>query len=273
MTISLREIAPNPKDSFPTRADEKSKEPTEIWENGDGEDASEDFPEISGKCKDQVGNSEEDISEVSSIIHATYLFVLLWQGMYGISSVAIGLLFLFLKSLFAVCGHISGCHLLTKISASIPKSLDTIKSRLNLKIDDYTLYVVCRKCSSIYRSETCIRKLPNGKDVPITCCSSVKWPEHPHKSKRGPCNEFLMKKVRTKDGDYFWYSRKVFVHRRLIFKLRKLLTPSFLEKANSWKNRSFPDGVLSDINDGKAWKEFFWMTMHPLRMIIPHSDS
>ena len=45
-------IAPNPRDLFPTRADEKSKEATEIWENGDGEDASEDFPEISGNCKD-----------------------------------------------------------------------------------------------------------------------------------------------------------------------------------------------------------------------------
>ena len=35
-----------------------------------------------------------------------------------------------------------------------------------------------------------------------------------------------------------------------------LQRPNILEKLDAWKQRSVPDGLLTDVYDGKIWKEF-----------------
>ena len=57
------------------------------------------------------------------------------------------------------------------------------------------------------QKEHCTKSLPDGHVVSKTC-SNVSWPNHPHLEKRTPCGEMLMKKIRGKSGNIFWYPKR-----------------------------------------------------------------
>ena len=43
-----------------------------------------------------------------------------------------------------------------------------------------------------------------------------------------------------------------------------LQRPNVLQKLDAWKERSVPDGVLTDIYNGKIWKEFTTINDEPV---------
>lgn len=63
-----------------------------------------------------------------------------------------------------------------------------------LGIDDKGVinYVVCTKCHFIYNPEDRVIKECTAK-VESKLCNHIKYPNHPHYSKRQPCNTPLMK--------------------------------------------------------------------------------
>ena len=108
-------------------------------------------------------------------------------------------------------------------------------------------YVVCH---SIYEYEDCVLMLPNGHKQSKLCCF-IKYLNHPHLSKRQPCNSTLLKTVNNKLVPVLTYPYFPLL-RQLVSK------PNFLKLCEKWRHResTIPTEILADIYDGFVWNSF-----------------
>lgn len=65
---------------------------------------------------------------------------------------------------------------------------------LGLGRDDFTQYVVCYKCNSVYDLAACSKKTPTGQVI-IQQCVHVAFPYHPNHRKRQSCGVPLLQKI------------------------------------------------------------------------------
>ena len=115
-------------------------------------------------------------------------------------------------------------------------------------------FVVCKSCHSLYEFQNCYTE-SNGKRFSKTC-SFVKFPHHPQPAHRKPCNERLLKEVALKNRSVRLYPFSVYCNKSIIESLRQFINrPGFTIKCELWRNRSIPDGFLTDVFDGKIWKD------------------
>ena len=74
---------------------------------------------------------------------------------------------------------------------------------------------------------------------------------------RCPCNAILMKTVTLKGGKQILVPKKIYPYRSVIKSLEQLINRmQFLELCEQWRQRHIPPDVLTDIYDGKLWKDF-----------------
>lgn len=98
--------------------------------------------------------------------------------------------------------------------------------------------------------------LPN-KSIISAVCHDIEFPNHPHKSRRKPCQTLLMKSIQTSTGTTTLYPRVLYCYKSLAQSLKDLLLrPGFIEISERWRNREVPQDTLADIYDGKVWQEF-----------------
>lgn len=98
--------------------------------------------------------------------------------------------------------------------------------------------------------------MPN-KTVESERCSYVKFPNHPQRARRRPCNTLLMKTVRTSSGTTSLYPQQMYCFKSIIESLKEMIKrPGFVEKCEAWRSREVANDVLEDIYDGKVWKQF-----------------
>ena len=87
-------------------------------------------------------------------------------------------------------------------------------------------------------------------------------PNHPHLSKRNPCNEILMKRVKVGEKHKLT-PRKIYVYRSVINSLKFLARQNgFLEKCDHWRYRN-SGGLLGDIYDGDLWADLHTIDGRP----------
>ena len=66
-----------------------------------------------------------------------------------------------------------------------------------------------------------------------------------------------MKRVTLQSGKVVFYPRKIFSYKSVIQSLKGLLHQTGLQElCEEWRKRSIPEGVLTDVTDGRIWKEF-----------------
>jgi len=171
---------------------------------------------------------------------------------------AILFLLSFLKDvLLSLISLIPSSHLLLQIHQNFPLSLRALRQRFSVN-RSVTEFVVCTKCSTLYKLEDCTEK--SGNDVVSRKCS---FPDHPQRSRRAPCGNVLMKKI--KYGTQFkLVPRKTFLYNSGSSALKSiLLRPGMLTKCNEWRNYVATDGYLNDIVDGRLWKDFRFVSNRP----------
>ena len=108
-----------------------------------------------------------------------------------------------------------------------------------------------------YLKEKCTMK--TGSGVVSLTCSYVEFPSHPHHHRRVKCGAELMKKVKTA-LKYKLVPKKLYVYNSILSSLQELvLRPHFRSQCEHWRNRSesISDGWLTDVYDGKLWREWF----------------
>lgn len=130
-----------------------------------------------------------------------------------------------------------------------PTTLHVAKRRTQL-VPKFDRLVACPKCHKLYM-ERDIRT-----DHTVMRCSHVEFPRHPQTERRQPCGTPLAKQARLLSG----VTNKpvlIFPLGNLKQQLHRLLNRNDIEsKLRHWTRRNCPDGVFSDIFDGRFVKDF-----------------
>jgi len=132
----------------------------------------------------------------------------------------------FLSRFFWIVETFDENSAIAKVARCMPNTLYKLKKHLGLmNNDDFVKYVVCPKCKTLYDYKDCFQSRC-GRQVSARC-RFVPWSRHPHKNKRGPCDEILLKTVRT-GTKTFLYPRMVYPYNSVIKSLQVLLSrPGF----------------------------------------------
>lgn len=180
-------------------------------------------------------------------------FICFWQGACCLPDAAVEWLLRFLKVIFQLIGaHSTYVHAL---AAALPSSLYLLWKLMEFDQDNFVKYVTCPACNTLYTiKESVITTAGQTKSLK---CTFVRFPNHPQKWRRKPCGEMLMKKVTLQSGKEVFYPRKIFCYKNVIQSLKCLLDQGDLQELSEhWRKRSIPEGFLTDITDGRIWKEF-----------------
>ena len=93
--------------------------------------------------------------------------------------------------------------------------------------------------------------------------SYVEFPNHPKKRRRSACGATLMKKVKY-GAAYKLVPVKMFLYNSVIEALKGIIRRNgFLQQCNAWKEYAQSGGMLSDIMDGRVWKQFRFYNNRP----------
>lgn len=114
--------------------------------------------------------------------------------------------------------------------------------------DKFVRHVVYSRCHSVYYYNDCVETKANNQKESKRCCH-VAYPNHPHMARRKPCDNILLKKVRSKCG-YSLQPIKVYPYHSLKSSISQLIKkPGFLESCEKWRGRvqNVPDSYYGDI--------------------------
>ena len=153
-------------------------------------------------------------------------------------------------------GKTLGLTSLKTFANFLPKSVYSARKLLGKNNDPFAKIICCPKCSTLYTMDNCtISNMDGSKTSKL--CSHTKFPNHPQRSRRFPCNALLLKQVQTFAGTSYLYPRQMFCYRSVTDSIRaKLCSPDFVQRCELWRNRKIADNTFEDIFDGKIWKEF-----------------
>lgn len=88
-------------------------------------------------------------------------------------------------------------------------------------------------------------------------CSYKEFPNHTQLARIKQCGELLLKHVTLSDGTTKLYPFKSYCYKPLQQSLQNLVRrPGFEDKCEIWRSRKQQPGFMTDVYDGKIWKEF-----------------
>ena len=227
----------------------------EVWEF----DSEDEFEPSSGKTTDLNTQLQSDsASKMQKLVGFICMFLLSWQAVFRIPDGALNVMFKFLSLLFLKLGDITGSVDMKTLSQHFPSSLMLARKVQSGDSANFSKLIVCQKCSTTYRYEDCLER--NG----IKKCTYVRFPRHPQKRMRVPCNSPLLKLIKTASGRHISTPLKVFCYQSIIQTIRCLVQqPGMLDVLNKWKDRTIPSGVMADVYDGSVWKSFLTVDGKP----------
>ena len=229
-------------------SDEQSESESDIYEeywDTDNDDFCEEF-------KSQPSDARSH--NLPRLLNTTLLFLQLWCLFYNVSATALNHLIQFLHYMLTAIADKS--LLLADLASTFPTSLYRVRKCLSLDKDDFDNYVVCKRCNSMYSFEDCIVKTSMGDKTKV--CNYTPYRNHPILSRRDPCRQnLLIELILQNKGETKLYPYKTYCYYPLHKSLpRILLRKNYLELCEKWRDRTVPEGMLSDIYDGLVWKEF-----------------
>ena len=214
------------------------------------------YDELVNSYQVEVPVNNENIqfcASISTLVTWLCLFLALWQYMFSTTDNALEHLIKFLKAFFSVLAkRLNG---LESFSLLLPSSLYLFQKMVNGDANKFEKYVVCIKCLKLYKFENCVR---NIRGVPTSKhCNNVLYPNHTQRPPRRPCGQTLLMRSATASGKTVLHPLKTYCYLPLKDSVKTLISKKgFLEDCELWRKRITYDGVMSDIYDGKIWKEF-----------------
>ena len=176
-------------------------------------DGEEVWEELDDSENDQSEQTSKSTGQASFVVTGIYYFLALFQLVHHLSERAINNLLRFIRLLVHYVGTNANCNVLLEIAQALPK----VSKVINFKQDDFIEYVVCPKCCTLYSLSDCITHNIDGDGSKL--CNYIEFPHlHPHVSRRIPCGEVLLKKVKVGIKSKL-LPRKVFVYRSVVHSL------------------------------------------------------
>lgn len=166
----------------------------------------------------------------------------MWQAVFRVANVSMGIMFKFISSLLLKIYDISQSKDIQVLYELFPDTLTKAQAIQPLDNNNFKKYIVCKKCHSTYEESDCI---VTGNQIPQ--CSFIRFPRHPQQRMRKPCNKFLLKPVKTASGKKIFSPLKVYCYNSVINSIEAFMQqPGVIETFNQWKN----------VYDGAIWKSF-----------------
>ena len=135
--------------------------------------------------------STKDDVPIANEMKILFIFIAIWQFVFKVSNNAITNLLAFLKFFVKILGGA-----FKNITDLMSLNLKALHKCLQISKGDFITYVVCPERNSIYEMQD---SRANENHESKHCCH-VAHPKHPQVSRRKPCGETLLKKVRSKSG-------------------------------------------------------------------------
>lgn len=156
----------------------------------------------------------------------------------------------FIKALLTCIGGAlqngAGAEFILSLAAAVPATIYSLRTFLGDDRDNFERYVVCPKCTKLYRPEDCLRRVKNQVQ-PIVCDNIL----FPRSRRRKTCGSTLVKKVILQNP------LKVNCYKSVIDVLETFLKrPNFEEACEHWRHRQTDEQLNGDVYDGKVWKSF-----------------
>ena len=174
----------------------------------------------------------------------------MWQLSYGVSNKATAVLFSFLHHFLQL---ISKCS--KQISGIVyPQTFKTAQRMIDFNCPSFEQFVVCPKCDAVYSFSDCVIN-ESGQEM-SGACRHVEYPHHTQAHFRKACGEKLLTLKKNKRKRSL-KPKKLYCYQNLKDAIHGLINrPNFLEKCDKWRERVTEDDLLTDIYDGRIWKQF-----------------
>ena len=129
------------------------------------------------------------LQKVNSLIFWFVYFLLIWQATCHLSDNGLAWLLNFLVSRLRVLGVEISNEVLEKLAITFPGSLYLVRQFLNVDRDDFNKFVVCPKCTKLYKYDSCISMI-NNRQVAKKCSNT-----HYSRGRKLTCDATLVTKV------------------------------------------------------------------------------
>src|SRR3954452_16200241 len=133
---------------------------------------------------------------------------------------------------------------------SFPESLYLARQTLGL-VDQFVSFAACKKCHKLYKKDD----VTDIRQQTVMKCSHVEFPNSTTKR---------LKQCQTPLGKKITLNKSISIMPELVYPVASIrqqlscmfLRPGFEESLRHWINRTSPVNVLSDIYDGRVWRNF-----------------
>ena len=129
-------------------------------------------------------------SPISPQIRSIVLFLLLCQFIFNVSDVGMSLFIVFVYNLLKLFDSIGGNNVTAAWLVQFPCTLQAVRNHIFDNDINFTEYVVCPKCHSLYDKDDCVVK--TGSIQSSKKCQYVEFPNHRMSSCRKQCGTVLM---------------------------------------------------------------------------------
>lgn len=150
----------------------------------------------------------------------------------------------FLLVFLSLMAEVLALEILRDFVRLIPRSHETLCTKLSLSRNDFQEYATCLECHSLYRKID----VTSGR---VELCSFIRWPQHPHLQRRQQCKV----KLHTGRINKPFKVKGTYCYRPVSKYLQEfVLQNNFLEKCNAWRDREVRENYMADIYDGSVWQ-------------------
>ena len=107
------------------------------------------------------------------------LFILLWQFAFNVSDAAVSVMVVFIYQLLRVINLVCR-NMIAQWIEAFPVTLHGAHKEIIANDINFTEYVVCSKCHSLYDQDSCV--IVSGSNKCSCKCEYIQFPNHPQRS-------------------------------------------------------------------------------------------
>ena len=180
-------------------------------------------------------------------------FLMVMQASFKIPDIVIDHFLRFFAAIFTILGDSS--EIVRDVCLNLPSTVYRAKKAIGELL--FTRYVVCQKCFAIYTHSESIETI--GTVSKSKRCSFCRFPSHPYRSMRLPCQTLLLKTVELASKRTYLYPFVTYCYLGVETSLQNLFErPNFYTDCEKWRSRSTGDctRIMRDVHDGEMWRSF-----------------
>ena len=188
--------------------------------------------------------------QVLSITTWLVFILAMWQATYFVSDHSLTIVLTTIQAFTNLLSQQVGSTVLGPcLVGLVPASVYMVRKLLGVDRENFTKYVVCVRCNSIYTFRDCFTVEGQPR-----LCTKVLFEKGKYSRQ---CGGSLVRKMTLKGGKTAYYPVRWYPYKSVTNSLEELLCrPGLEEQCREWVKRPSRGQVYGDVYDGKVWKSF-----------------